>query len=440
MKDRFESTLNKTKGITEKISRNTYLQAVADSMMAILGLMIFGSIAIIFLAFPVESIREIFANVGLTPIFATINTYTIGSISIYLVFLITKNLVKRLVKEDGVAAGMIGLLFFFILTPTGQIVTEEASTSAIPTTWLGTSGMFTAIIVGLLVGKCYAYIKIKKWTIKMPEGVPPMVSQTFEALIPMFLMGLLAGLIAWGITFTQFTTIHEVIFTFIQTPLQGVGSSIWAVAAIIALQQLLWFLGMHGTNVIAPIVSPLWLALNLQNLEAFQAGEPLPYIVTASFINIVCWSGSAFGLALLMNFAKSKRYKQLGKLSIIPASFGITEPIIFGTPLVLNFKLAVPFIFNNSIALLLAYFVTSIGLVERVIGAQAIFGLPIGFHASIGGHWTLIVMQLFIQLVLSPILWYPWFKRVDNEAYNLEKHPEKVETKDPANAPSPVNA
>lgn len=411
----------------EKVSRNTYLKAVSDSMMALTGLMIFGSIIIIFQAFPIASVAEFFAKVGLTPLFARVNTFTIGSISLYLVFLITRNVVKLLTKEDGIAAGLIGLMFFLILTPLGAIPGEVRPVTALPLSWIGTSGMFTAIIAGLFVSKIYVYAKEKKWTIKMPDGVPPMVSQTFESLIPLFLIGTMGLLIGWGFSLTEFGTIHQLIFSFIQTPLQGIGGSIWSVAGIIAFQQLLWFLGMHGTNIISPIVTPLWLSLNIQNLEAYQAGQPLPNIVTASFVNIVCWSGSAFGLALLMTFAKSKRYKELGKLAILPAFFGITEPVIFGAPLVLNFKLVVPFIFNNSIALLVAYFVTNIGLVNRVIGMQAIFGLPLGFHATVGGHWTIVILQVFIQLVLSPLLWYPWFKRVDREA-ELEEVKEINET------------
>src|SRR5690625_2438303 len=192
-------------------------------------------------------------------------------------------------------------------------------------------------------------------------------------------------------------------------------------ALVIAFQQVLWFFGIHGTNVIAPIVDPVWLSLNAENLAAYQTGGALPHIVNNSFRNIVCWGGSALGLVLLMLFVgKSQRYKELGKIAVVPALFGITEPVIFGAPLVLNFKLAIPFIFNNSINLLIAYFLTTIGLVERVSGAQAIFGLPLGFHAAIGGHWTHIVLQLVLQLVVSPLLWYPWFKAVDREAYEAE--------------------
>lgn len=122
-----------------------------------------------------------------------------------------------------------------------------------------------------------------------------------------------------------------------------------------------------------------------------------------------------------MMFAKSKQYKELGRLSIVPALFGITEPVIFGTPLVLNFDLAIPFIFNNTIALIIAYVVTKIGLVGTFIGAQTVFGLPLGFFAGVEGKISIIVMQLVIQLIVSPLLWYPWFKRADMKAYRAEK-------------------
>lgn len=95
--------------------------------------------------------------------------------------------------------------------------------------------------------------------------------------------------------------------------------------------------------------------------------------------------------------------------------------MIFGTPLVLNFKLAVPFITNNSIALILAYVLTHFGFVARFTGVTAIFGLPIGFHAAVQGKLSIIILQLFIQLILSPILWYPWFRNLDKETYQLEQ-------------------
>ena len=413
-------------GVT-KFSNNKYIKSISDAMMALIGIMIFGSFAVIFRAFPIPSVAEFFVTIGLDVFFGAINNLTIGAISIYLVFLIAKNLTSKFnLGEDGTTVGLIAIMSFLIFTPLGSYTVDEANITAIPLTWIGTSGMFSAIIIGLLVGRGYVFIKERKWTIKMPASVPPMVSRSFEALIPTILLGTLSGFVAYLFSLTSFGNLHQLIFTIVQTPLQGVGSSIWAVMLIIAFQQFLWFLGIHGTNVIGPIVTPIWMALNVENLTAYEAGQPLPNIVTHAFINIVCWGGSALGLVLLMLFvSKSQRYKEMGKISIIPALFGITEPVIFGTPLVLNFKMAVPFIFNNSICLGIAYFLTNIGFIERTIGAQAIFGLPVGFHASIGGSVSIIILQLLLQLILSPILWYPWFKLIDKDAYLEEqKHAE----------------
>ncbi|WP_334333081.1 PTS transporter subunit EIIC [Companilactobacillus sp. HBUAS59544] len=162
--------------------------------------------------------------------------------------------------------------------------------------------------------------------------------------------------------------------------------------------------------------------MDMQNLNAASKGQPLPNIVGGASFHIVCWGGLALGLVLLMTFtAKSKQYKELGRISIVLALFGITEPVIFGTPFVLNFDLAVPFITNNSIVLIIAYVLTKMGIVSRFIGSQTVFGLPLGFHAAVEGSISIIVMQLLIQLVLSPLLCYPWFKRMDNKAYKLEQ-------------------
>ena len=126
-----------------------------------------------------------------------------------------------------------------------------------------------------------------------------------------------------------------------------------------------------------------------------------------------------------MTRAKSKMYRQIGKVSLVPALFGITEPVIFGTPLVLNFRLMVPFITNNTIAIILSYFLTRVGIVDVFPGVKAIFGLPLGFYAAIQGSLSIILLHLFIQLILSPILWFPWFRALDREQYLIEQEAAK---------------
>lgn len=402
-----------------KIGENKYLQTISTTMMGTLGPVMVGSVAVLLMTFPVPAIKNGIAAAGLTTVLSTINTVTIGALALYVAVLMARNLVNRLIpEEDGNMAGILALMCFLIITPLDQ--TADGVT-AIPGTWLGAQGVFSAMLVGLAVGRIFGLFRQKDWTIKMPDSVPPMVTATFDSLLPCFAVGVMAVMVERIFRATSFGSMHQWIYSVIQQPIQGLGATLPATLLTSLLMQILWFFGIHGTNIVQPIVQPFRLALDTENLSALAAGLPLPNIVGNGFFSIVCWGGSALGLVFWMLRSKSRQYRQLGKVAIIPALFGITEPVIFGTPLVFNFDFLIPFVTNNSINLCIAYFLTKIGIVARCSGAQCIFGLPLGFHAMVGGKLSIILMQLFLQLIVSPVLWYPWFKRAEKKALLREQ-------------------
>ncbi len=424
MKEKVSVWFAKLNPLFNKLGRNYYLQAISASMMATLGPIFLGSFAVLLLVFPIEAVPQFLAASGFASILSAVYTFTIGSMALYVVFLMAKNLVTKFIpSDDGIMAGVIALMSFLFVTPLGTAADEV---SAIPVTWLGAQGVFSAMIVGLLVGRIYILFKQKNITIRMPDSVPPMVSKVFESLIPTIAIGILFILVNRMFAATPFGNMHQCIYSVIQEPLKGIGGSIGAVIFLSLLQQILWFFGIHGTNVIMPLVQVLWMSMDAENLAKIAAGQKPENVVGYAFFMIITWSGLALGLALLMLVSKSRQYKQLGKIAIVPALFGITEPIIFGTPLVLNFGLAFPFIFNNTIALLIAYILTKIGILPVFMGTTPIFGLPLGFHAAVQGSISIIIAQLVIQLILSPLLWYPWFKRVEKKAILLESESEKI--------------
>jgi PTS system cellobiose-specific IIC component len=423
VKEKITNLFNKMNPWFDKLGANPYLQAVSGAMMATLGPLFIGSMSVLIVVL-MGMVPALAKLNKLTELLTKVNTMTLGALAVYIAVLIAYHLVKKLDEdEDPISASVISLLSFLIITPLGKMADDSMG---IPTNWLGAQGVFSALIVGLVSARLYLAIKHRGWTIKMPAGVPPMVTKTFEALIPTILIGLLFALVDLSFSLTSFGSMHQFVYSIIQEPLKGVGGSIAAMILLSLLQQVLWFFGIHGTNVIMPLVTPLWLAMDVENLNAVQAGLTPPNIVGLAFFNIITWSGLGLGLVLLMLRAKSKQYRQVGKISVVPALFGITEPVIFGTPLVLNFDLAFPFITNNTIALILAYVLTKLGIVAKFIGVQAIFGLPLGFHAAVEGSISIILLQLFIQLVLSPVLWYPWFKRLDLRTYREEQAAEGV--------------
>lgn len=421
MKEKFTSFFDKLSPMFDKLGANPYLKTISVAMMATLGPLLIGSVFVLLSVLP-EQVEFLAFLTNYADFFAKMSSITIDSMSLYVVVLMAYQLVKNLdPKEDGISASIIALLSFLIVTP---LEATEEGIATIPTTWLGPQGVFTAMFVGLVSARLYLAIKRKGWTIKMPEGVPPMVTQVFESLLPTFLVTILFMIISGLFSATNFGNIHEFVYSIIQEPLQGIGGSLGAVILISLIQQILWFFGIHGTNVVLPIVQPLWMAMDVENLKAIAAGQTPPHIMGFAFFNVITWSGMALGLVILMLRARSKQYREIGKISIVPALFGITEPTIFGTPLVLNFDLAVPFITNNSIAILLAYLLTKFNIVAKFTGVAPVFGLPLGFHAAVQGRVSIIILQVFIQLILSPILWYPWFKRLDKKTYQIEQDAE----------------
>lgn len=157
-------------------------------------------------------------------------------------------------------------------------------------------------------------------------------------------------------------------------------------------------------------------------MQAAAQGLPLPNEIGYAFFITYTLCASSIGFAAMMLFAKSKRYRALGKVTFSAAVFGISEPLVFGTPLVLNFTFAFPFIFANGIVLLIAYLATHFGLIAPLMGVTPVFGLPVGFHAAIQGNIGAVIMQLMTQ-VIGALIYLPFFKRADHQA--LEEENEK---------------
>lgn len=418
-KDRVTDFMNsKVAPLVEWLGDSKYLQTISQSMMSLLTPLIVGSFAVLFNSFPISEVTAFFASVGLTPIFSAVYRFTVGSMSLYVAFLMAKNLTEKVKPgEDGTLAGVLSLMSFLVLTPSGTL---EDGTAALPTTWLGAQGVFSAMIIGLVIGRVYAFFRQKGWTIKMPPSVPPMVTKVFDSLFPGITITVLVIIVGYAFAATPFGSMHQCIYSVIQTPLKGLGGTLPAMILASLLMQLLWFFGIHGSNVIGSIVNPLWMAMDAENLAALAAGQALPNMFGYAFFCIFTFSGTSLALVMLMLVSKAKRYRELGKVASVPIIFGIGEPVVFGVPLMLNFDLAVPLITNNAICLAIAGLLTYAGIISPCVGVAPVFGMPVGFYALVGGSASVVIAHLILQLVVGPLLWLPWFKRVEKRELALE--------------------
>ncbi|APX71433.1 PTS cellobiose transporter subunit IIC [Companilactobacillus allii] len=365
------------------------------------------------------------------------NTCTMGILSLYFGLVFGYEYTKIQAHEEKISVNplngaLLSMFAFFLCLPelvvkggTLKLVNSITSTETVVNGFrmsatidrLGTSGIFTAIIMSILAVKLYCLCVKRNWIIKMPDTLPTGVSRSFTALIPTFVI-VFVVLIINGTLVALGTDIFKMIsipFSFVT----NLASSWLGVMVIYFLIHALWIVGIHGATIITSFLTPIVLA----NMEANQAGGNIPF--AGEFNNMfvtVGGSGATLGMVIFITlFARSTQLKTLGKAAIVPSIFNINEPIIFGMPMVYNPYLAVPFFLAPMVAASISYFAIKFHMVHAVI-AQVPWPSPVGLSGFIGtgGDWRGAVLGVVTALAAT-VIYYPFIKFYDNKLYTEEQ-------------------
>lgn len=407
--------------LMQSIGQNRYLKSIMSGMMLVLPATIMSSVATLLKVFPYAPYQEFLLRHNLIRFFDIPINYTNNFLAVIIAFSIAYTLAKNF-DVDGFMAGLISMISFFILTPYKLGGMGPLGQSfEIPGQWLGAMGLFTGILVAITSTRIFVAITRKGLIIKMPENVPEFISKSFSSLIPGIAILTIFTVISATITINGYGSIHEIIYKLIQAPLTSLGSGIGSLIFVAILAQLLWFFGLHGHAITLGIVAPIWFAMDAQQLAAYAAGVELPNITGFAFFMTYGIAGDLLPLAIMLAFfAKSTRYKTLGKIALPPAVFTIGEPMAYGVPLVMNFTLAIPYILINGIMLGAAYYLTVIGVLPRVAGVSTPAGIPIIISGFMQGSWKIAAFQ-FLGLIVRFAGWYFFFKIADLVACREEK-------------------
>jgi PTS system cellobiose-specific IIC component len=427
-----DKALNKLQDILSpiafKLDSNRYLTAVKAGFFAAMPLLIIGSVFLLFANLPINGYPEFMESL----LGADWDTYfmvpydmTMEIMTPFVVIGMAKSL-STYYKVDDIGGIIVSIAAFFILTPR---LTDAEGAWGIPAGNLSASGLFVGMLATIAAVEIYRAVIQKGWVIKLPDSVPSNVARSFSALIPGFFVILVFNFIRIGFTLTPYGTAQAFIFELLQAPLLALGRTLPATLVIFTFEQLLWSFGIHGSNIVGSVMNPIWLTLTAENAAAYSAGAALPNIVNAQFYgNFVKLggAGATLGLAFCaIMFAKSKQYKTLGKLSLGPALFNINEPLIFGLPIVLNPIMIIPFLLMPLIMGVLTYFVMTIGLVPLTNGANIPWTTPPVISGFLLSGWRGGVWQL-AQIVISGVLYYPFFRILDRKALLTEQEGEEA--------------
>lgn len=396
------------------------LIAIRDGVSLAMPLIIGGSIFLIISSFPIPGWPEFLATLLDGKLYAMLSHIvdsTFGLMGLVATFGIGRSMAEQY-KVDGTSSGVIAMSAWLILTP--NIMTDTAQ--GVPVTYLGSRGLFIGIVVGLISAWIFKSFIIRNITIKMPDSVPPAVSKSFSALIPGIAIFSLAGIVALLIDLSPFENSHELLSTILAGPLGFIGGTLPGAIITVALNSLFWFVGIHGGNIVGSVTSPIFLANTDANRLALQAGQELPHVITTQFFDMFAYiggGGAVFGLAIaLLIFGKSAQSKALKGVAVTPNIFNISEPLMFGLPIMLNMSFLIPFVFVPIVNVFITYFAMTLGFVHKTIGVAVPWTTPpiiSGWLAT--GSWTGAALQI-ILIVIDVALYLPFFLSVDKAQRN----------------------
>ena len=418
--DKFQSKLEGIlMPIGSKIANNKYLKVLQKSFIAVMPLTIAGSIALIISYFPF--IDYVVPADVLNEIITFLDAMSSATLSIVALFLagVIGYYYTRQEEHEGIFGAIVMICCFLIVTPMGW--NEEGAFAYIPMTWLGGQGLLTAMIVGFGGGVIYNKLMNSKMTIKLPESVPPMVAEPFKMLIPALATFLVFAAVRYGMSFTSFGDVHTFFFNVFHTSLMALGTSLTASIIIVVFIQVLWFMGLHGQNIAGSVMTPIWNAAMIANLTAVQSGQSPQYIFTGQFFTGFIWMQFVSLIVACLISAKSEQLKAVGKLSIGSACFNISEPIVFGSPVVLNFMLLIPWVVTMAVFVLVTWGFMQSGLCPYPLGADIPWTTPPLISGwLITGSPMGAVVQI-VNVIIGTFIYLPFVKMYDKQLVKQEQ-------------------
>lgn len=421
--------------VAETLSQFKPLKAIRDGIAMSMPLIIVGSIFLIAGSFPIDAWTTWIAStsirgIAIADLFNKIVNASFGLLGVISCYGIASSYAAYH-ETDGQSAGIIAIASYFAITPSiftsGKVISE-----GMPYDYLGSKGLFIAIIIGLITGGIFQWFINHDIQIKMPETVPSAVSKSFSALIPgaviISLFGLIYAIFGW----LGLGNVHDLLLHVLSKPLGFLGGTLGGTLIAVFLNSAFWFIGIHGSSIVNSIMSPIWLMNTDANRVLFKAGKlTLAHggkIIAAPFIDNFVYMGGGgatlglvLGIAILVSMKKaSKQLQVLAPITVTPGIFNINEPTMFGMPIVLNTSLIIPFLIAPMFNACTTYFAMAMGIVPLCIGAVVPWTMPpiiSGFLAT--NSFMGSALQAF-NLVIDILIYLP-FLMAQNKQQKIQE-------------------
>ncbi len=419
------STLDKITNKIMKFAQLRYVKIIMNAFMSVAAFSIGASLFSLLRSIPIPFWQTFLTNTGLTNILNIPITMVSNLYAIMIVICVGYEVALSFDAKP-LPAAMIAFGSFMILTPfeasvaikNGEEVVRGVAQNVIGLGPLGSQGIFLAMFTGLLAARLYVLLIQKNIKLKMPASLPPAVAGMFETMIPAGLVFIVFIIVRLLFGATSYGTAQNFIYGVLQAPLVGIGATPVGAALYLMAGKLLWMFGIHGDLLAYAALGSVRSAATQANMAAFAASEPVPYLewtLLTPFTNV-----HILALTILLLLSKSEQFKSLGKLSIATSAFNITEPIMFGLPIILNPIMAVPFVLLPGLNVFLTSLLMRGGIIAASTGAALSSNIPSPIYLWMTTNSITGLIWGLIVIALDAVIFYPFFKIAEKQALQQE--------------------
>ena len=405
--------IEKGKPFFEKLSRNIYLRAIRDGFIAGMPVILFSSIFIL-IAFVPNSWGFKWSD-EVVAFLMKPYSYSMGILALLVAGTTAKSLTDS-VNRSMEKTNQINYM--------STLLAADPIENGLATGFLGTKGLLSAFLAAFVTVAIYKVCVKNNVTIRMPDEVPPNISQVFKDVIPFTLS--VVSLYALDLLARHFVgaSVAESIGKFF-APLFSAADGYLGITIIFGAFAFFWFVGIHGPSIVEPAIAAITYANAEVNLNLLQQGMHADKILTSGTqMFIVTMGGTGATLVvpfMFMWLTKSKRNRAIGRASVVPTFFGVNEPILFGAPLVLNPIFFIPFIFAPIANVwIFKFFIETLGMNSFTANLPWTTPAPLGL--VLGTNFQVLSFILAaLLIVVDVVIYYPFLKVYDEQILEEER-------------------
>lgn len=421
--NRLINWIEKGKPFFEKISRNIYLRAIRDGFIAGMPVILFSSIFILIAYVP--NAFGFHWSPEIESLLMTPYNYSMGILGLFVAGTTAKALTDS-VNRNMESTNQINYISTMLASIIGFVImaAEPAEGGGFLTGFMGTKGLLTAFIAAFVTVNVYKVCVKNNVSIRMPEEVPPNISQVFKDLIPFTLSIILLYILELAIHGVMGVNVAESIGTLL-APLFRAADGYLGITIIFGAYAFFWFVGIHGPSIVEPAIAAITYANVETNLQLLQAGMHANKVLTSGTqMFIVTMGGTGATLVvpfMFMWLTKSKRNRAIGRASVVPTFFGVNEPILFGAPIVLNPVFFVPFIIAPIVNVwIFKFFIDVFKMNSFTANLPWTTPAPLGLILGTNFQFLSFVLAILL-IVVDVIIYYPFIKVYDEQILEEER-------------------